>query len=164
NVNPYPVTGKTAALSVLGADEAGESSLMYTWSTTTKPTGAANPTFSINGTNGAKNTTVTSGRAGTYVFLVTISNGSSTTTSSVSVLVNQTLTGLTITPTTATLPLNGSEQINAGGTDQFGQAMSTLPALNWSVSAGGGSVDPSGLYTASGTPGTYTITASSGSV
>ena len=35
--SPSPVTGLTTALSVLGADDAGESNLTYTWSTTGTP-------------------------------------------------------------------------------------------------------------------------------
>ena len=57
-----PVTGKTVALSVFGADDGGETNLTYTWSVTSKPNGAADPTFSTNIANGAKNTTATSSR------------------------------------------------------------------------------------------------------
>jgi len=58
---------------------------------TVKPTGAS-PSFSVNGTNGAKNATVTFDKAGSYTFTVTISDGTSSVTSSVNVTVNQTLT------------------------------------------------------------------------
>ena len=37
---PSPVTGTTTALSVLGADDAGESNLTYTWATTGTPPAA----------------------------------------------------------------------------------------------------------------------------
>ena len=53
------VTGTTTVLSVLGADDGGESNLTYTWSVTSKPSGASNPTFSLNGINAAKSTTNT---------------------------------------------------------------------------------------------------------
>ncbi len=118
----------------------------------------------MNGTNSAKNSTVTFGQAGGYEFLVTISNGFLSTTSSVSVNVDQTLRSLNIAPAQSPLALNAPDQIQATGYDQFGQVMQTLPALTWSVAPGQGSVDPSGLYTAPGVEGDYAIRASYGAV
>ena len=91
---PNAIAGSTTSLSVLGADIAtGEGSLMYRWAATALPSGAAAPMFSDNGTNTAKNTTVTFSMAGTYGFTVTITDPDGlSTTSSVSVTVNQTLT------------------------------------------------------------------------
>ena len=84
---PSPVTGTTTALSVLGADDGGESNLTYTWATTGTPPAAVN--FSVNGTNGAKNSTATFSKAGSYTFQVTITDaGGSFTTSTVGVTVN----------------------------------------------------------------------------
>ncbi len=74
--NPNPLGSATSvSLSVLGA-EAGfsESSLTYTWSVVSKPESAANPTFSVNGTNTAKNTTAMLSATGTYIFVVTIAD------------------------------------------------------------------------------------------
>ncbi|HEX4794526.1 MAG TPA: FG-GAP-like repeat-containing protein [Humisphaera sp.] len=71
---PNPVNGKTATLSVLGADDGGESNLKYTWATTVSPPGPV--VFSVNGTNSAKNTTVSFSKAGTYYFKVTITDAS----------------------------------------------------------------------------------------
>lgn len=77
-----PAIQVTDTLSVLGALNGGsEASLTYTWATTSSPSA----TFSANGTNAAKNTTVTFPTAGTYAFTVTISNGPSSITSSVTV-------------------------------------------------------------------------------
>ncbi len=67
SANPSPATGKTANLSVLGADLGGESSLTYTWSVTSRPAGAAVPMFTVNTSNAAKNTT-TFTQAGNYTF------------------------------------------------------------------------------------------------
>jgi hypothetical protein len=69
---PNPVTGNTATLTVLGADDGGESNLKYTWATVISPPGAV--AFSINGTNAAKKTTVTFTQPGTYYFKVTITD------------------------------------------------------------------------------------------
>ena len=76
---------------------AGEANLTYTWSATALPSGAAPPTFSANQTNAAKNTTATFSSAGTYVFLVTITDASGLSkASSVSVTVSQTFTSLSV--------------------------------------------------------------------
>ena len=92
---PATVTGTTAALSVLGADDAGESNLSYTWATTGTP--PAPVTFSDNGDNTAKNTTATFSEAGNYTFQVTITDmGGLTATNSVDVTVDQTLTSITV--------------------------------------------------------------------
>ena len=70
--SPNPVTGTTCNLSVLGADDAGESNLTYTWSTTGTPPAAVS--FSTNGSNAAKDTTATFSKAGSYTFQVTITD------------------------------------------------------------------------------------------
>ena len=61
---PNPVTGTTCNLSVLGADDAGEANLTYTWAATGTPPAAVN--FSANGSNAAKNTTAIFSKAGNY--------------------------------------------------------------------------------------------------
>jgi glucuronoarabinoxylan endo-1,4-beta-xylanase len=70
--NPSPVTGTYCYLTVLGADQAGESTLTYTWSTTGTP--PAPVTYSNNGTNSAKAIRATFSKAGTYNFSVAITN------------------------------------------------------------------------------------------
>src|SRR2546421_8004377 len=55
--SPNPVTtGTTTDLSVLGADDGGETHITYSWAITAGPSGA---TFSANGTNAAKSSTAT---------------------------------------------------------------------------------------------------------
>ncbi|MDB5337474.1 MAG: glucose dehydrogenase [Planctomycetaceae bacterium] len=82
------ITTTTAALNVLGADDGGESNLTYTWSVVGKPAGAADPTFSSNGTNSAQNITATFSAGGTYTLLATIQDaGGLTVTSTVDVTV-----------------------------------------------------------------------------
>ncbi len=86
--SPAEVTGSTTTLSVLGADDSGEANLTYTWAVTSKPAGAANPVFAINGTNAAKNVEVTFSAVGSYVFQVTIADAhGGSITSSVTVVV-----------------------------------------------------------------------------
>jgi rhamnogalacturonan endolyase len=75
-----PVFNNATALSVLGADDGGEATLTYTWSVAGTP--PAPVTFSVNGTNGAKNTVANFSKAGDYNLLVTIRDGSGATASS----------------------------------------------------------------------------------
>jgi len=161
---PGSVIGTTTNLTVLGADAGGEANLQYTWSVTARPNGAANPTFSANGSNAAKNVTATFARAGSYTFLVTISDGTLTTTSSVTVLVNPTATSILLTPATATVGTSASTQFAAVVRDQFGVNLSNQPAVAWSVLSGAGTISSSGRYTAPATTGSAMIRASSGSL
>src|SRR5205823_5936379 len=148
SASPNPVTGTTTALSVLGADAAGESSLTYTWSVLSKPAGAPNPAFSANGSNAAKNTTTTFFQAGAYAFRVTVTDPAGLTAiSSVAVTVNQTVSGVGVTPGTATLPDSAAQQFTATALDQFGNALASQPSFSWCLT-GIGALDGTGMYTA----------------
>jgi hypothetical protein len=159
---PSPATGTTTALSVLGADDAGESALTYTWTTTGTPPAAV--AFSANGTNAAKSTTATFTKAGSYSLQATIRDaGGLTVTSSVNVTVNQTTTTVTVSPATKSLNLNGAQTFTASAADQFGTVMSPQPTFSWAVTAGVGSINSSsGAYAAGTTAGSATVTATSG--
>ncbi len=123
-------------------------------------------TFSANGTNAAQNVTATFAAAGSYNFQVTVSDPSGyIVTSSVTVVVNQTLTSIIVSPGSITLAAGAGEQFKGVGYDQFGNPLSAQPALSWSVKSGVGSiVASSGLYTAPSAAGTATVQASSGGV
>ncbi len=86
---PVAFTSLQTTLSALGASNFyPESSLTYTWAATSIPSGATTPVFSANGTNAAKNATVTTYRSGSYTFRVTITDPTGgTTTSSVNVTI-----------------------------------------------------------------------------
>jgi hypothetical protein len=157
------VTGSTTQLSVLGSSIRGESNLKYSWAATTLPAGATAPTFSKNGTNAAKNVTVTFKHAGTYVLTATITDvGSYSVTNSVTVIVAQTITSLRIFPTSATIAMNAKQQFTASGYDQFGDILTNQPQFNWTASRG--SIDINGLYTAPTTSGDAKVTASKGTL
>jgi hypothetical protein len=166
---PSPVTGTSGTLSALGAyaGTGGAASLTYTWAETSGPAAA---TFSSNGTNAAKNTTVTFTQAGTYAFTVTITSPIGTsTTSSVTITVNQTLTSIAVTPgptLTINPPLPVTQQFTATALDQFGNALSTQPVITWGLASGSvGSVsDTGGLYHSGKVAGSATVKAESGSV
>jgi hypothetical protein len=139
SANPNPVTGSTSTLSVLGADDAGEAGLTYTWSVTGTPPGTV--TFSANQTNAAKSTTATFSAPGNYALLATIRDaGGLTATSNVAVTVSN-------PPGTAAF------RINAGGgavapftSDQYfsgGTTWSTGATINTS---GVANAAPAGVY------------------
>ena len=162
--SPATVTGKTAVLSVLGADDAGEAALVYTWSVVTSPAGAAAPTFSVNGTNASKTSTVTFKAAGSYMLRATVKDAAGlTTTSNLSVTVQQTLTTLIVAPATATVLTNATQTFTAAARDQFGLTMPP-PSIAWSVASGVGSISAGGVYSPGAFSGVATVKAASGSV
>ncbi len=157
--NPSPVTGTTTTLTAKASWVGGANNLTYTWSETAGPAGA---TFdSNNGTNAGQSCVATFTQAGAYTFLCTIADpNGGTLTTSVNVVVSQTPTAVIVSPHTATTSIGGSSQVSASVNDQFGNPISPIPTVTWTVTAGGGSVNSSGLYTAPGTVGTATVTAS----
>jgi hypothetical protein len=163
------VTGQTVSLSVLGADDNGESGLTYTWSAALTPPDAVLPTFSVNGTNAAKNTVVSFAQAGTYTFVVTITDASGLTTGgSVTVTVTPTFTTLFLDPASATVSESSTTPFTATALDQFGKTLASQPTISYSITSGGGTLtSPSNgaaSYTAASTAGPAMIQAASGSV
>jgi hypothetical protein len=131
------------------------------------PAGAATPTYSVNGTNAAQNTTVTFYLAGSYTFQVTVKDPAGlTATSSVSLTVSQTLTSVAVTPSSASLTDGTSQQFSATAKDQFGTALVTQPTFTWTLGSGSaGTLSTTGLYTApSSGSGSATVQASTGGV
>ena len=172
--NPVYSTGTT--LNVLGADDGGESNLTYTWMVDFKPTGADAWFDDSNGTNEAKNTSVTFTKAGSYTLGVMIKDrggevGGKSVWATVPVNVVQTYTTLKMGTTDAAL-LEGmpeeeysQQQFGAAALDQFGNWMTTQPTIYWSLGEGSvGSISSSGMYTAptGGAPASFTVTASAG--
>jgi glucose/arabinose dehydrogenase len=146
-------------------DDAGEAGLTYAWTVLSKPAGAADPTFSLNGTNGAKSSTATLLAAGAYAFRVTITDGRGLSVASdVGVTVAAVLTGVTVSPQGVTVANGGTQQFAAVARDQFGNALATQPAFTWSLGAGGiGTLSAAGLYTAPATgTGSAAVTATAG--
>jgi hypothetical protein len=158
---PNPVTGTTTTLSALGADDAGPSTLIYTWATVGTPPAAVH--FSVNGTNVANSTAATFTRAGVYNLQVTITNVAGlTAVSSFSVTVNQTLTGITVGPLSGVQP-DGTQPFVATALDQFGIPLANQPQFSWSV-LGGGSITSTGVFTPPYAAGAATVQATSGSL
>ena len=160
-VNPTSAT--STPLSALGTDlTAGEPALTYTWSAVGTPPGAV--AFSANNSNAAKNTAATFSHAGTYNIQVTIVNplAGLTTTSVTSVIVNSVFTSIQITPATANINDSSNQTFVATALDQFGVALTTQPTFSWSAS--GGSISPTGTFTAPFGSGDFQVTATSGTI
>ena len=148
-------SGLTAVLSVLGADDGGESNLTYTWTVSSGNSSAVSfpPTGQTgsNGTNGASTTTVTFGAAGTYAFTVTIADQGGRTvdnsSSPLTVDVTQVATTISITSSSpATAQAGGpTRTFVATASDQFNNPMSPQPICSWSVTAG--RIDQGGVFT-----------------
>ena len=87
--------------------------------------------------------------------------GDLSTPSSVNVRVLAT-DSLVITPSSGSLTVGSILQFSAAARDQFGTLLASQPSpINWSTN-GGGSIDSSGLFTATTAGGPFTITATSG--
>lgn len=154
-------TATAANLSVLGADNSGETSLTYNWSLAGGP---ASVNFSQNGSNAAKNTTATFQQAGTYTLKVTLTDPAGLTVSGqVTVSVTQALTTVTVSPGSVTLAPGGTQQFTASGLDQFGNALAQTPSFTWSLGSGSrGTISNSGLYTAASTTGSAVVQVAAG--
>ncbi|TWT35405.1 CotH protein [Posidoniimonas corsicana] len=162
SATPTTVTGDSTMLSVLGSLSAGEGQLVYTWSAT----GPAAVQFAANVTNGAKNTIASFSQAGDYTFTATIENptAESIAISSVVVTVEQAVAGVVVTPTAVSVAADAELQLTAVEIDQFGAPIGAPNGAVWSISSGGGTVDPAGLFTAptSGGPVTVLVETDSG--
>ena len=125
-----------------------------------------NPTWSVAAGGGALNTSgvFTAGTTpGTFANTVTATLGSISGKATVTVLAGPVAT-ITIAPATPTLVVGTTQLFTAVLKDAYGNVVATSP--NWSVSAGGGSINSAGLFTAGPVAGTYlnTVVASVGSV
>lgn len=158
--NPNPVVGNRTLVSALATDDGGDSAITYQWSTVSAPTGGS-ATFEITAAaNAAQSSSVTFNRAGVYRLRVTARDTqNASATSDVYVTVEQVASGFAITPANTTIALGQTQQFTANTLDQFGQPMTTQPAVTWSVSAGA-SISTSGLFAAAAS-GVYTVTAES---
>lgn len=160
-----PVLGSATGLNASASDDGGEAGLTYAWSPLSTPAGGS-VSFSLNGSNAAKATTASFTRAGTYSIRLTVSDAAgATASSSLNVVVNQSLTTIALSPASCTLATGSSQAFTAIGRDQFGQNLAVQPVVAWSIDAGGvGAVTQSGVYTAPGSSGSATLRAASGAI
>jgi regulation of enolase protein 1 (concanavalin A-like superfamily) len=156
--SPNPVTGTTATLTVAADDDGGAVNDQFGASATTVPDGVPSPVFSANGTNDAATTIVTFAGSGLYSLRVSISDGTLSVTSAVSVDVRPTPTALTVSPGPITLPLGAKARFTGTVNDQFGAPLASQPPIQWSVE-GDGTVDAAGVYTAPAVAGEARVVA-----
>jgi len=127
---------------------------------------ATSPTWSVVAGGGSITSTglFTAGMtAGTYSNTVKATSGTSTGYATVQVTAGA-LTVITVSPSSVTVLANMTQQFTAVGKDAGNNTVPITPA--WTVVAGGGSINSTGLFTAGATAGTFTNTvkATSGSV
>ncbi|MBK7861423.1 MAG: carboxypeptidase regulatory-like domain-containing protein [Archangiaceae bacterium] len=158
HATPSPVVGTTCDLTSLGHDPVeAESTLKYTWS---QVFGVVPSTFSRNGTNPSKSTTVTFTKPGAYAFEVKVEDpGGLSSTASVTVAVLQTTTSVAVTPSASMVDVGASRQLVAAVKDQFGGDIDFGGEATWSVTpASCGTITQTGKLTAAAA-GTCTVTA-----
>ncbi len=157
---PATVAGISTALSVLGADAAGAANLTYTWAVIGTP--PAPVSFSVNGSNAARDTVATFSAPGSYTFVATITNADGFfATSTVTVVVDATLSAIMVTPGDPTMAANAAQQFTATSTDQFGDTLAN-PTYTWSASAG--SISSTGVFSAPANTASVTVSASADGV
>jgi hypothetical protein len=116
------------------------------------------PTWSIAAGGGTINSSgiFTAGTVpGLFSKTVVASVGNITASASMTVLPGV-LATISILPTPVTLAVTGTQQFVAVGKDISGNIVTFVPT--WSVVANGGAITQAGVFTAGGTPGTYTNT------
>jgi hypothetical protein len=155
------IRGATTSLSVTATDDAGDDAPTYTWAVVSGP---ASPVgFLANGTSAARTTVVEFSATGDYQLGVTVRDAQGLAgTSTVDLRVIQTATGLIVSPLAVTLPVGASQAFTATLIDQFSDPLAAQPpAIDWTAS-GGGTLQSSGLFTATQAGGPYSIHASAG--
>ncbi len=92
------------------------------------------------------------------------SSGNGATSAVVNVSVAGPLAQIGVTPANASVLPNTTQQFVATGSDALSHILAPQPAFVWSVS-GGGTINPTGLFTAGGVPGgPFSVQAASGGV
>jgi len=161
--SPSTTTGTTTSLNALGADDGGEANLTYTWVASGSGPGAVS--FAPNGSNTAKATTATFHAAGTYAITVVMRDQrEGAVSSSTSVTVIAVPSAISVTPFAVTVASGGTQLFTASAstTDQFGQALTSVPtSFTWSV--GGLGTIVTGTFTSNGTTGGPVLVSASAS-
>jgi len=151
------IRSTSSSLLVSASDDSGEPNLTYTWSVA-----SSFPAFiSPNGTNAAQATTISLEDTGDYQIQVAIADQEGLTTSGIVYLrVLETPSEISLTPAIATVPFASTASFNATLLDQFGNPATSQPAsFTWSINEGG-TVDPTGLFTATTVGGPFVLNAS----
>jgi hypothetical protein len=118
---------------------------------------AIDPAYSASGGTITQGGLYTAGEtAGTYRVIVTdVASGKADTASVTITTASPTLQALVLTPATVSLSAGETQQFTASGRTSDG----TTTAITATFTATGGTITPSGLYTAGSTAGTFRVTA-----
>jgi Calpain family cysteine protease/PKD domain len=131
--NANPVTGTQTTLSVNASDPNG-STLSYSWTVSSQPAGSTTPTFDNASSSQPKATFY---QPGSYSFTVAVKDALGlSASSSVTVSVVQTPSGLSITPAKVTVGPGSTTVFSAAAVDQFHNPMPTQPSFTWQVTGG----------------------------
>jgi hypothetical protein len=162
--------GVLASITILPASASLGIGTSQTFVATGKDAGGNTLTFTPTWSVVAGGGTITAGGVftagntlGVFANTVEASSGSVTAFSTVTVTAGP-LTTIKVTPVSANLAFNGTQQFTATGTDSAGNAVVLTPT--WTVVASGGAISASGLFTAGTVAGTFTNTvkATSGTI
>lgn len=151
---PYSgVTNSAVSFSSAGSNDPDGTISSYLWN------------FGDGSTSGSQNPSHTYTSAGTYNVSLTVTDNegatdNATTSATITTVTQPVLTTITVTPGTASISVNATQQFSAQGYDQNNNPMSV--SFNWSAT--GGTINANGLYTAGTTAGNYSVTATSGAV
>ena len=145
------VSGRETKLLARGFDQFNQLLLAQpdlTWSVISSPTGPAT-------------TLVQAGNEATFAFnrsgVHSVRARSGGVNLNVSINVLQTVTSLSVTPGTASVQTNATQQFQYQTLDQFGQTITSQPKALWSAT--GGTITSSGLLTAGTNAGSFSVTA-----
>lgn len=119
----------------------------------------SSPNWFIANGGGTINTTglFTAGTlAGTFSNTVTVTNAFGITASATVIVTPGALTSVVVTPNPAILAIGATQQFTATGKDANGNVVAFTP--NWSLQAGGGTINATGLFTAGTAAGTFVNT------
>jgi hypothetical protein len=111
---------------------------------------------------GSLTTDVSFTSAGTYTLQLSADDGELTASDTVVITVEAApvLTQLDVTPSAVTLLVGDGRVFSASGLDQYGDAIAA--SVSWTAT--GGTIDQSGNYTAGASPGSFSVTATDGTV
>ncbi len=139
------VTAAAAGVNVAATDDGGASNLTYTWTAA----GPAPVFFTLNGTSTASSSQANFEALGDYQIIVTVADaGGLSASSTVHVRVEPSASAVSVSPASVSLPVGASQQFVASLLDQFGGAITNQsPTFTWTAT-GGGTVNSSGLFTA----------------
>ena len=157
---PNPVSSSTTVVSVLGADDAGETNVTYRWS----GAGPGSVFFKdAQDLNGSKSMHVEFSSAGVYSLTATLQDADGAQASSgIQITVAQTLTALLgLSPATVIVRAGDQQPFSVSALDQFDNPMSVAGIGQWSVT-GDNQITSAGRFIAGPSAGTFTVSFADG--